>query len=132
MVKISLRSLEKSNPKAYWELLNNKSCQKKTTINVSLVDLLDHFQSLGNTHRPEVQTVRQLDSVLKTENYCLTPITMDERDLMIDKLKNAKACGNDLIRNEFLKSCPVELRRIIVDLFNVVLDSGIVPTEWCI
>ena len=63
-----------------------KSCQKKRTINVSLVDLVDHFQSLGNTHRPEVQTVRQLDSVLKTENYCLnTPITMDELDLMIDK-----------------------------------------------
>ena len=32
----------------------------------------------------------------------------------------------------FFLSCPVELRRIIVDLFNVVLDSGIVPTEWCI
>ena len=57
---------------------------------------------------------------------------MEEVELMITKLKNAKACGNDLIRNEFLKNCPLQMRGIIVDFFNIVLDSGIVPSEWCI
>ena len=41
MVKISMPLFghwKKSNPKAYWELF-----QKKRTINVSLVDLVDHF-----------------------------------------------------------------------------------------
>ena len=47
-------------------------------------------------------------------------------------MKNAKACGNDLIRNDLFLNCPLEMRTIIVDFFNIVLDSGIVPFEWCI
>ena len=58
-------------------------------------------------------------------------ITLEEIESMINKLKNAKACGKDLIRNEFLKSS-LEMRRVIVDLFNIVLDSGIVPSKWYI
>ena len=48
----------------------------------------------------------------------------------IQKLKNDKACGQDLILNEFLKHSSSKLLYPITLLFNVVLKSGKVPEAW--
>ena len=34
--------------------------------------------------------------------------------------------------NEFLKHCPNDMYIAITQLFNLALDTGIVPTDWCI
>ncbi len=34
--------------------------------------------------------------------------------------------------NEYIKNCPLEMLNIIVKFFNVVLITGIVPTDWCL
>ena len=47
-------------------------------------------------------------------------------------LKNNKSPGIDNILNEFIKHCPNELISVIVKLFNVILDSGITPSDWTI
>ena len=36
----------------------------------------------------------------------------------------------DLIINEFLKNCHDATIATLVNIFNIVLDSGIVPTSW--
>ena len=46
------------------------------------------------------------------------------------KLKNNKACGDDQILNEFLKSTSQILIDVYVKLFNLILDKGIVPQSW--
>jgi hypothetical protein len=51
--------------------------------------------------------------------------------LVIKRLKNYKACGIDNIVNTFLKHCPENVIDHVVNMFNLVLQSGIVPTEWC-
>ena len=43
------------------------------------------------------------------------------------KLKNNKACGLDLILNEFLKHCGDCMISVYVKLFNVILKSGHIP-----
>ncbi|XP_030839274.1 uncharacterized protein LOC115923141 [Strongylocentrotus purpuratus] len=133
----SLRSLKKQgNPRAFWDLLNSNGRRTKSAVNVSLGDLVQHFKSLGNVCKSEDNLEERMpldaDNVTIQNDGLNEPITLEEVELMVNKLKNAKACGKDLIRNEFLKSCPLEMRRVIVDLFNIVLDSGIVPSEWCI
>ena len=58
--------------------------------------------------------------------------TFEEISDHIKSLKNNKSPGIDHILNEFIKHCPNELILVIVKLFNVILDSGIIPSEWTI
>ena len=46
-------------------------------------------------------------------------------------LKNNKSSGIDNIINEYLKNSPDSVVTLIVDFFNVVLKSGVVPSDWC-
>jgi hypothetical protein len=45
-------------------------------------------------------------------------------------LKNNKAPGSDKLINEFIKNSPPFLVSIYTKLFNVVLDTGIIPETW--
>ena len=57
--------------------------------------------------------------------------TFGEIKKLIKKLKNGKSSGLDNVINEFLKNSPDFLIEAIVNLYNLVLNSGIVPTDWC-
>ena len=50
----------------------------------------------------------------------------------IYSLKINKSPGSDHILNEFIKNCPDNLIYVIVLLFNIVLESGIIPTDWTV
>uniref|UniRef100_A0A3Q0SFA9 Reverse transcriptase domain-containing protein n=1 Tax=Amphilophus citrinellus TaxID=61819 RepID=A0A3Q0SFA9_AMPCI len=58
-------------------------------------------------------------------------VCMDEIKVIIKKLKNNKACGTDNVINEFLKNCPEMMISLIVHLFNLMLETGLVPEDWC-
>ena len=47
------------------------------------------------------------------------------------KLKNNKACGQDMISNEMIK-CIIETRfiKIILHVFNLILDKFLFPEIW--
>ena len=51
---------------------------------------------------------------------------------IICKLKNNKAYCIDSILNEYLKNCPEVVFVTLTRLFNILLLSGVVPTDWCI
>ena len=57
-----------------------------------------------------------------------------EREILdaIKGLKNNKYPGLDSILNEYLKNSPPYLIRILYRLFNLVLDTGIIPENWTI
>ena len=48
----------------------------------------------------------------------------------IKGLKNNKAPGSDKLINEFVLNSPPFLVSIYTKLFNVVLDTGIIPETW--
>ena len=69
------------------------------------------------------------------ENINITvsePFTLEEITKGIKKLKNNKACGSDLIINEFIKNSPHKFIVLITEYFNVILNTGIVPSDWCL
>ena len=46
-------------------------------------------------------------------------------------MKNGKCSGEDDILNEFLKNSSHRCLELYVKLFNLVLETGIVPDDWC-
>ena len=44
--------------------------------------------------------------------------------------KNSKSPGIDNILNEYIKNSKAVLLPFYVQLFNSILDTGIIPTSW--
>ena len=45
-------------------------------------------------------------------------------------LKNNKATGDDQILNEYIKSTADIMIKTYTKLFNVILDTGVIPDSW--
>ena len=121
--------------KEYWSLLN-KSTQhsSNTEVNVPLSAFYGHFKKLGES-LTDISDDTFDTSLFDTESnndYLNCTFTVDELSNVIKTLQNNKACGMDLIINEMLKKCNGDLFKILCRLCTVVLESGVVPTDWCI
>ena len=131
----TLRNLRSSNPKEYWSLLN-KGCKKSNNLGkISIEVFMHHFKKLSQKSEDDESDQHDFDprSVRHSINEEINgEFTVDEIVKLIRKLRNKKACGVDHVINEYIKHCPVELLGTVVKLFNIVLKTGIVPSNWCI
>jgi hypothetical protein len=60
------------------------------------------------------------------------PFTVDEVCKNIKKLKNGKACGQDIIINEFIKHSNNAMIQLYTKLFNLILYKSYIPEDWSI
>ena len=60
------------------------------------------------------------------------PILTIEVLAEIRQLKTNNAFRIDEIINEYLKYSPNEVIYVMVKMFNIILNTGIVPAQWCI
>ena len=98
------------------------------------VDILkEHFKNIStvNDINDHVTTFRDVENDSTNEDINVQ-FTLNEIKFIVKKLKSGKACGIDHVRNEFLKNCSDQLLCIVVKLFNVILNTGIIPDVWCI
>ncbi|XP_063447874.1 uncharacterized protein LOC134727423 [Mytilus trossulus] len=130
-----LRNISKKDTKALWKILNNLNDSKKKDNNddISLKALYDHFKILNET----VETENDFEQDLEfdtlpddVELFLNCPVTEDEIKKVVSNLKNGKASGSDEILNEYIKNTIDDLMPIYVKLFNLILDTGIVPDSW--
>uniref|UniRef100_A0ABM0MA50 RNA-directed DNA polymerase from mobile element jockey-like n=1 Tax=Saccoglossus kowalevskii TaxID=10224 RepID=A0ABM0MA50_SACKO len=123
--------MKKSKPEKFWSVLNNSiSTNDKNNI-IDMDRFKQHFENLGQSTNKE--NVHNFDPRLITHSNneeSNTSITVEGVMTQIKKLNNNKAAGVDLIINEFLKNSRDDITSLIVQLFNIVLDTGIVPTSW--
>ena len=126
-----LLSLKKDNPKEYWKIINGDK-KNKNVIPINREIFMDHFKELSNQNL-EGRDEFDRSNINKTINEELNvPFTYNEIAAQIKKLKSNKAYGVDQILNEFLKCSPHVLIELLVNFFNIILDSGIVPNEWAV
>ena len=127
-----IRNLKSSDPKAYWNILNKSKDSNKTMGNISLNVFMKHFKKLSSSPIQDTDNVKQTftDESINVDINRL--FSLDEILTVVKKLKNRKTSGIDCVVNEFLKNCPECVYVNIVKLFNIVLQSGIIPTDWCI
>ena len=129
-----LKNLKSNNPKEYWSILNKSIEGKQAVSKISIECFANHFKKLGEVNDSgDIETPFDPGSVDHSINEELNKdFTVAELKLLISKLKSNKACGIDNIRNEFLKYCSSEMLEIITVLFNIVLQRGIIPSDWCV
>ena len=128
-----LRNLRHSCPKDYWCLLNKFSAEKKDVINkVSLDVFYQHFCNLNNDDLSDVFDSFDVNNVSDVNVVLNKSITVEEIVKAIKLLKNSKACSPiDNVLNEYIKYSSDTMSPLYCKLFNLVLDSGIVPDAWC-
>ena len=125
-----LKNLKNAKPRDYWKIIN--FVDKNDDSQPNLGDLYEYFKNINDEQIDEDVESNQLNS---SESATLNeeinqPITEQEIISAIKKLKNNKCSGSDNIINEHLKySCDL-LVPIYKKLFNLILDSSIVPTSW--
>ena len=82
----------------------------------------------------EMETEYKLEEILpnmdSTNDELNSPITGEEIKHCIIKMNTNKSPGNDCIINEYITfTCDIVLP-IYVTLFNIIFDTGIIPTVW--
>ena len=129
-----LRYSKSKCPKDYWKILNVKSKAKEPSAKISLDSFVEHFKGFGSEHfsASEHGFVYDDGNNQVVNEELNREIQEDEVMKQIRRLKNNKAPGIDLILNELLKSSSAILVESIVRLFNFILDSGFVPSDWSI
>ena len=107
--------------------------KKKNTItpqNLSGEKCEEHFKALF------AKVDANIDQVLQKVNcpineFLNREITLSELKSVIKRLAYKKAVGPDSIANEFLKTAPPNLLRIILKFLNLNLRQGLTCKKWC-
>lgn len=129
-----LRTLSKHDTKTFWKTLRKFSNIKKNSPSIDIDTFYEYFKDLNAGEDEDLNT-----SDFDINEICNNPIydeilngTVSELEISeaINKLKNNKAPGSDKILNEFLKYSPPDLVSLYCKLFNIVLDTGIIPDTW--
>ncbi len=124
----NLRRLQSDDPKKFWSLLNENGKPRKTHESPTLQEFFTHFAALYDTD----EDVAMPDAVFEeiNDSSINEPFSTQEVLKGIKSLKNNKAPGADCITNEMLKNVPPNALSAITTVFNLILDTGIVPTTW--
>lgn len=135
-----IRKLSTKKPKEYWKLINSLE-KKNDEIPITMTSMFEYFKKLNvNVVLPETDTESEpLEIPLELDNnetlnvaqsQLNNPITANEIEMAIKSLKLNKASGIDNIINEYLISMKHLLLPTYEKLFNIILDTGIVPSDW--
>ena len=120
-----LRNMHNKRPKDYWKILN--SVKNRTTKEMPDAEIFyDYFKDCNlPNYDPE-----DISDIPTNNEYLNSPITSAEIEKCISCLKNSKSPGTDCILNEYIKSTKGILLPLYEQLFNTILNTGIIPTAW--
>ena len=130
-----LSVLGSTNPKMYWQIidkLRNPDENEPLSSDIPTEDWVTHFKNLSLQSYADDSLNEEIENLEINNPECTLndAITIREIKLNIKKLKNNKACGEDLILNEMIKSGSNILLPSIAKLFNMVLSNGKFPELW--
>ena len=134
----NLRELRNKHPREYWKIIN--SHKKCSDSQATLNDFYNFFKSTNEmSTEPDMEPRNDNPEDLlnetinvNVENEVNQPITEAEILKSVKSLKNNKASGEDNIVNEHIKSTIHLLLPIYCKLFNIILDTGIIPETWSV
>ena len=133
-----MEELHTNNPKGYWKLVEELTDKYKAKTNIELDKMYLHYKNLNsNSNYPNPEQDANINIMLEREEKIrlFTPLDFSIKESEVTKaiqsLKNGKAYGEDLIRNEMLKYGQNLLVKPLTKLFNLILCSQYYPSDWC-
>ena len=126
---VNLRQLKSKSPKKFWDLLNKStSLMQSKVLHVPYEKLYIHFHKLFND--PNTSNILPSAFDVNYQNDVLNmPFHIHEISESIKLLKINKASGKDELINEYFKNATVDMIPTITHLFNIILNSGIIPSD---
>ncbi|MEW8546901.1 MAG: reverse transcriptase family protein, partial [Candidatus Thiodiazotropha sp.] len=138
-----IRKLRTEKPKDYWKLINSIN-KKAENIPIEINDMFDYFKTINkdddyedasvDTATPEIffnlADFENGEDFNTSQSSLNNPINESEINIAIKALKLNKACGTDGIVNEYIISTKNIMMPIYIKLFNIIIESGIVPSDW--
>ena len=128
-----LRNLKSTNPKEFWKIIN--SVDKKNTHTPPLDELHNFFKTLNTCSNENDQICHDIEfdeNLVEINEEINQPISQEEILKATKNLKNNKSPGSDNILNEHIKNTIHVFLPIYLQLFNLILDTGIVPESWAL
>lgn len=127
-----LRNLKNSCPKKYWQIINGN---KTEATSATLENFHSYFKKVNSgqtqeVNNPNVQSNEFINNEQTQNEFINQPFTIEEIQNAIKCLKNNKACGFDSVLNEHIKSTCNTLCPLYEKMFNIVLNTGILPESW--
>ncbi|MCW4343354.1 MAG: reverse transcriptase family protein, partial [Candidatus Thiodiazotropha endolucinida] len=127
-----LRKIKSSEPRKFWKFLNGI---KNSSAEVTLESCFEYFRTMNASQNQEnipEANFPENEYNLETNAEINGSILWSEIEKAVCSLKNNKAGGLDMIVNEHIKNCYKlpNMRIILLKLFNIVFESGYVPTSW--
>ena len=126
---MKLRKMKAENPKVYWQMLKDHNVEEK--IPIESTQFYEHFKELNSATIDVQEEADVLERGSHETNDVLNRnFTADEIVKCVNKLKNNKAYGLDFILNEYIKVSVDMMLPVYVKLFNIILDTGVIPSNW--
>ena len=125
-----LITLSSKNQRKFWNQFKSKRSHTGECDFHSYFKNLYESKSKPGILQEEFLYDPDFDNIIFDVSILNDIIVMEELEEAIHKLKNNKSCNIDGILNEFLKLCTSSIKKLLLKLFNVILDSGIFPTQW--
>ena len=125
-----INNLKSSNSQEFWKLLKKGKTREQP--NIPIDKLFEFFKTLNEKPDADPINIPLLDpgNVNELNENINMKISKEEILKCIQKLKNNKACGEDLVINEYIKSTTNTFIDIYEQLFNIIFETGIVPDNW--
>ena len=114
---------------AFWNISSNKRGQEKQ--NLSLEIFANFFKKLNlDTNNTGIKEDIIVPSITRQNSDLDKRITEKEILECIDQLKTGKSVGIDCVINEYFKTLKEILMPLYVKLFNIILNTSIIPSDW--
>ena len=124
-----LRKLKSNNPKEFWKNIHSLE-NKHEKQNINIETLYDFFKGLNENNEHDNDDHDINIDVTDDDEILNSSITEAEILKYLKSLKNNKCPTNDNINNEYLKNSTEKMLPIYISLFNLILDTGIIPDSW--
>ena len=135
----SIKQLKRGKPRDYWQLLKKMDWTDNMAKKINpdtYCSFVKHFKELNKSDDSNESNLNYIINNSRRhadpDPFINRPFSTSEVCSIIKGLSNQKAVGIDGLANEYLKASLMFSLVNLTKIFNLVLDSGIIPKNWAV